>query len=157
MPRVLGGCVEGGRFLMGEVPLHYQHGSLVCTPTEAVCPFGPLGSSSSQHRRTPELVLLKGPASFRITSSPAQDLERCQAHSSSFVRTGTGVQTHVHWKPGRFHTVAADTVNCCSNLLFFPTLHRASEQTRLWILAKVLPENLDVKNAPSPLDPTFSI
>ena len=29
--------------------------------------FGPLGSSSSHHRRTLELVLQKGPASFRIT------------------------------------------------------------------------------------------
>ena len=34
------------------------------------CPLGPLGSSSSQHRRTPEIVLLKGHASFRITSGP---------------------------------------------------------------------------------------
>ena len=33
-------------------------------------PFGPLGSSGSQHTRTPELVLEKGHASFRITSSP---------------------------------------------------------------------------------------
>ncbi|KAJ1470919.1 hypothetical protein T484DRAFT_3566487 [Baffinella frigidus] len=30
-------------------------------------PLGPLGSSSSQHRRTPELVLQKRHASFRIT------------------------------------------------------------------------------------------
>ena len=34
------------------------------------CPFGPLGSSSSQHRRTPEIVVWKGHASFRITSAP---------------------------------------------------------------------------------------
>ena len=33
-------------------------------------PLGPLGSSSTQHRRTPELVQRKGQASFRITSSP---------------------------------------------------------------------------------------
>jgi hypothetical protein len=32
-------------------------------------PSGRLGSSSSQYRRTPELVLQKGHASFRITSS----------------------------------------------------------------------------------------
>ena len=32
--------------------------------------LGPLGSSSFQNRRTPEIVLLKGHASFRITSSP---------------------------------------------------------------------------------------
>ena len=33
-------------------------------------PLGPLGSSSSQHRRTPELVLQKSHASFRITYLP---------------------------------------------------------------------------------------
>ena len=33
-------------------------------------PLGPLGSSSSQHRRTPEIVLKKDHASFRITSGP---------------------------------------------------------------------------------------
>ena len=33
-------------------------------------PFGPLGSSRSQHRRTPELVLQKSHASFRITFRP---------------------------------------------------------------------------------------
>ena len=32
--------------------------------------LGPLGPSSSQHRRTPELVLQKRHASFRITFSP---------------------------------------------------------------------------------------
>jgi hypothetical protein len=32
--------------------------------------LGPLVSASSQHRRTPEIVLQKGHASFRITSSP---------------------------------------------------------------------------------------
>ena len=34
---------------------------------------GPLGYSSSQHRRTPELVLQKSHASFRIMGSKAQD------------------------------------------------------------------------------------
>ena len=33
-------------------------------------PLGPLDSSSSQHRRTPELVLQKSHASFRITFRP---------------------------------------------------------------------------------------
>ena len=33
-------------------------------------PLGPLGPSSSQHRRTPELVLQKSHASFRITFRP---------------------------------------------------------------------------------------
>ena len=33
-------------------------------------PLGPVGSSSSQHRRTPEIVLEKGHASFWIKSSP---------------------------------------------------------------------------------------
>eukprot|EP00290_Baffinella_frigidus_P009741 CAMPEP_0180138960 /NCGR_PEP_ID=MMETSP0986-20121125/13242_1 /TAXON_ID=697907 /ORGANISM="non described non described, Strain CCMP2293" /LENGTH=79 /DNA_ID=CAMNT_0022080959 /DNA_START=242 /DNA_END=477 /DNA_ORIENTATION=- len=33
--------------------------------------LGPLGSSSSHHRRTPELVLQKGHASFRMTSRRA--------------------------------------------------------------------------------------
>ena len=37
----------------------------------AVVPLGPLGSSSSQHRRTPEIVLQKGHASFRITGDSA--------------------------------------------------------------------------------------
>ena len=37
---------------------------------EKVGPLGPLGSSSSKHRRTPEIVLQKDHASFRITSSP---------------------------------------------------------------------------------------
>ena len=32
--------------------------------------LGPLGFSSSQHRRSPELLLQKGHASFRITPSP---------------------------------------------------------------------------------------
>jgi len=36
----------------------------------ALDPSGPLGSSSSQHKRTPELVLQKDHASFRITSPP---------------------------------------------------------------------------------------
>ena len=35
-----------------------------------LCPSGPLGYSSSQHRRTPEIVLKKDHASFRITSDP---------------------------------------------------------------------------------------
>ena len=33
-------------------------------------PLGPLGSSSSQHRRTPELVLWKDHTSFQFTSAP---------------------------------------------------------------------------------------
>ena len=33
-------------------------------------PLGPLAFSSFQHRRTPELVLQKDYASFRITSGP---------------------------------------------------------------------------------------
>ena len=37
---------------------------------EPRCPLGPLGSSSSQQRRTPGLVLQKSHASFRITFRP---------------------------------------------------------------------------------------
>ena len=40
------------------------------TLLRTTAPLGPLGSSSSLQRRTPELVLQKGHASFRITSSP---------------------------------------------------------------------------------------
>ena len=46
-----------------------QHASLFNTPPTSK-PLGPLGSSSSQHRRTPELVLQKSHASFRITFRP---------------------------------------------------------------------------------------
>ena len=35
-----------------------------------VGPLGPSGSSSSQHRRTPELILQKGHASCQVTFSP---------------------------------------------------------------------------------------
>ena len=38
--------------------------------------LGPLGSSSSQHRRPPELILRKGRASFRITSGPPSQKDR---------------------------------------------------------------------------------
>ena len=38
-------------------------------PSQACLPLGPSGPSSS-HRRTPELVLQKSPASFRITFWP---------------------------------------------------------------------------------------
>ncbi|KAJ1480681.1 hypothetical protein T484DRAFT_1956065 [Baffinella frigidus] len=40
------------------------------------CPLGPLGSSSSQHRRTPELVLQESHASFRITFRPPCTCEK---------------------------------------------------------------------------------
>ena len=44
-----------------------------------LCPLGPLGSSSSQHRRTPEIVLKKDHDSFRITSDPpVQSIAVCQ-------------------------------------------------------------------------------
>ncbi|KAJ1473894.1 hypothetical protein T484DRAFT_3304412 [Baffinella frigidus] len=44
-------------------------------------PLGPLGSSSSHDRRTPELILQKGHASFRITSSPP--VQRIAAETGS--------------------------------------------------------------------------
>ena len=41
-----------------------------------VDPLGPLGSSSSQHRRTPNIVLWRDHDSFRITSSPLEEDQR---------------------------------------------------------------------------------
>ena len=39
-------------------------------PAHSTALLGPSGSSSSQHRRTPGIILLKDHASFRITSGP---------------------------------------------------------------------------------------
>jgi hypothetical protein len=39
-------------------------------------PLGPLGSFNSHHRRTPERILQKGRASFRITSDPPVQKDR---------------------------------------------------------------------------------
>jgi len=52
---------DRGGFGVGR---HYRGGPA----PQLTYPLGPLDSSSSQHRRTPELVLQKGHASFRITS-----------------------------------------------------------------------------------------
>jgi hypothetical protein len=48
-------------------PHNYLAGGEVQRVARRKHPLGPLGSSSSQHRRTPELVLQKSHASFRIT------------------------------------------------------------------------------------------
>ena len=63
-----------------------------------VSPLGPLGSSSSQHRCTPEIVLQKGHASFRITSSPHTEDPgtRLRMNSSFF-----GQIVHVLFKKAR--------------------------------------------------------
>ena len=61
-----------------------------CGPSRLL---GPLDSSSSQHRRTPELVLQKDHASFRITSGPpVQSIavsprqNRCHNRGTSLIR-----------------------------------------------------------------------
>ena len=58
-----------------------------------VCPRGPVDSSRSQHRRTPEIFQKKGRASFRITPGPpAQSIaaEPAKRISSNGCELGPG-------------------------------------------------------------------
>ena len=63
-------CIKGllkPRLKLDSSPIRFESANhLSCMPGDARH-SGPLGSSSSQHRRTPELVLQKSRASFRIT------------------------------------------------------------------------------------------
>ena len=80
------------RWSWGGGVVSYERGIAVTAPTAATSdtfrtlmllhPSGSSGSASSQHRWTPELVLYKGHASFRITSSPPP-LYRGSRHPTS--------------------------------------------------------------------------
>ena len=70
-------------------------------PPRRLRPLGPLGSSRSQHRRTPMFFLWKGHASFRITSGPPCGFPpvcvcRCPARWRSCGAVG-GRQGHRSW------------------------------------------------------------
>jgi len=63
-------CVLGHMMALGRGGVSHEQGTPVLTQHRLCSPLVPLGSSSFQHRRTPELVLQKSHASFRITFSP---------------------------------------------------------------------------------------
>ncbi|KAJ1492793.1 hypothetical protein T484DRAFT_1880539, partial [Baffinella frigidus] len=91
LPRREGACFAGGRHQLQQTPLEcrplarqagrHQAAHVRANPLREIGdlgggglrgqgPLGPLGSSSTHHRRTLELVLQGGPASVGIASSP---------------------------------------------------------------------------------------
>ena len=67
---------------MGEVPMYVLPHLVGSDGFVGSNPLGPLGSSSSQHRRTLELILQEGSAFFQASNPRSERTDHCRRNSA---------------------------------------------------------------------------